>query len=298
MVKKADLQYIGISKIANMTMTAVFLYMLALIMPITGFLLPVYKIRSSNILQKKGWIIYNIAVPLAILAVIGILDTLLGVQFTKIKTLGIYFMVFLPIELLYYFFINLKIFVNIFDRIIITSLIISFLLFMYIQNAGPEVEFIKKSLEQFYMEKYNIDSNSLAVIFKMMKENALSIIYIYLGAVVYLTYFMVKRNTYSNWKISYQWLLMYIVPFMIMRFTDIENIYFINLMTITKISFIVYGVKIVYNLIRKKVKLDTLSQIISVAAGFVFPNILFVVGGLQCFEMVKIKVIKIDNGGR
>ena len=76
MVKKADLQYIGISKIANMTMTAVFLYMLALIMPITGFLLPVYKIRSLNILQKKGWIILNITVPLAILAVIGILDTL------------------------------------------------------------------------------------------------------------------------------------------------------------------------------------------------------------------------------
>ena len=127
MVKKADLQYIGISKIANMTMTAVFLYMLALIMPITGFLLPVYKIRSLNILQKKGWIILNITVPLAILAVIGILDTLLGVQFTETKTLGVeYFMIFLPIELLYYFFIKLKIFVNIFDRIIITSLIISF----------------------------------------------------------------------------------------------------------------------------------------------------------------------------
>lgn len=298
MIKRADSQYLNMPKLANMTMTAVFLYILALIMPITGFLLPAYKIKSINTMKKNGWLILNITIPLAILVVIGILDTLMGIQFTKIKALGVYFMVFFPIELLYYFFVKIKFFVNIFDRIIITGILISLGVFLYIQNAGPEMEFIKKSLEEIYMEKYNIDSNSLALIFKMMKENAMYIIYTYLGAVVYLTYFMVKRSTYSNWKISYQWLLFYIVPFLIMRFTDIKNIWLINIMEITKISFIVYGVKIVYNLISKKIKIDTVSQILSVMIGFLFPNILFAIGGLQCFEFMKIKVIKIDNGGR
>lgn len=124
MIKRADSQYLNMPKLANMTMTAVFLYILALIMPITGFLLPAYKIRSINTMKKNGWLILNITIPLAILVVIGILDTLMGIQFTKIKALGVYFMVFFPIELLYYFFVKIKFFVNIFDRIIITGILI------------------------------------------------------------------------------------------------------------------------------------------------------------------------------
>lgn len=293
MIKKT-LQYSNAAvKILQMSITSVLLYILALTMPITGFLLPVYKIKAITTLNRKSLLIlFHIAVPAAILLTVGILDSLFDIKFTYTKTLGCYFLVFVPIEILYFFFLRLKVFIPEFDRIIITGVIISFLVYIYLQNAGAEVEYIKKSLEEFYLKKYNIDSKSLEIIFKIMRENALYIIYTYLGAVVYLTYYSLNRKRYPVWKISYQWLLFYIIPFLIMRFTSIKNIYLTNIMEIAKISFIVYGVKILYIIIKSKIKIDAVSQIMAIMIGFAFPNFLFIIAGLNSFEIIKVKVIK------
>lgn len=298
MIKKPVSQSSNMSKIFLMSIVSVFLYILALTMPITGFLLPTYKIRNMLTMKKWEWITVNITVPLAILMTVYILDFVFNIRFTYSKTLGGYFFVFLPIELLYFMFIKIKKVVPVFDRIIITGVVTSLLVFIYLQNASAEVAFIKKGLEEFYLKQYNIDSQALAAIFKVMKENALYIIYSYLGAVVYLTYYSLRRTEYSQWKISYQWLLFYIIPFLLIRFTHTQNIYLFNIMEMAKVSFVAYGIKILYNLINKKIKFDTVCQIIAVMIGVSFPNLIFILGGLHCFEFVKVKVIKINNGGK
>lgn len=298
MVKKIVSQDSNMSKIFLMSIMSVFLYILALTMPITAFLLPTYKIRNMLTMKKWEWVTVNITVPLAILATVYVLDFMFNIRFTYTKTLGGYLLAFFPIELLYLLFIKIKKVVPVFDRIIITGVITSLLVFAYLQTASAEVTFIKKGLEEFYLKQYNIDSQTLAIIFKTMKENALYIIYSYLGAVVYLTYYSLRRSEYSKWKISYQWLLFYIVPFFLIKFTSIENIYLTNIMGMAKVSFIAYGVKILYNLINKKLKIDTVCQLIAVMIGVSFPNITFILGGLHCFEFMKVKVIKINNGGK
>lgn len=294
MIKKTNTGKGSIVDIIYMSVMSVFFYILALTVPLAGFLLPVYKIKNMLAMKKGKMIIFNISVPLAIMVITRVLDVVFNIPFDPVKTIGCYLAIFLPIEILYYIFFKMKYFVKIFDRIIITGVLISVLVFVYLQFAGEEVELIRKTLEDFYLKKYNITSQELTSVFKVMKDNALYIIYSYLGGMIYLTYYSLNRGDYSKWKISYQWLLFYIIPFLIMRFTDIKNIYLVNIMTMAKISFIVYGIKILYNfMVRKsRTSINIAGQVLAIIIGFSFPNITFILGGLQCFEVFKVKVIK------
>ena len=183
--------------------------------------------------------------------------------------------------------------IPVFDRIIITSIIATIGAYFYIKLLNINGELLKEVMQ----ELNNIDEKNIEIIFKFMKNHIYYLIYTYVGFVTYITYYTFGRKSYSMWRISYWWLLFYIIPFFIIRFGHIQNVYLTNIMLMVKISFVVYGIKIVYNFIRLKIKSDIICQILAMIIGLNFQNITFIIAGLLSFEALKITIIR-SNGGK
>lgn len=281
-LKLNSFRMLGIVRVA---IISVALYILAMFVPITGFLLPVYKIRNMSLFNRMEWILINILIIL----MIGIVD---------VKSLGLYLIVFLMIEILYSIFKNIKFSFPVFDRIILSGIIITIISVFYLKLISDDILLIRQGIEEVYAKHYDIDPQKLSIIFKFMKDNLLLLVYSYVGFIIHMTYFSIDQKNYSSWRISYQWLLFYIVPFLMMRFLHVKNIYLLNIMTMAKITYVVYGIKIVYNFIRRKIKFDFISQVIAVIIGMNFLNFVFIIGGLQCFEFIKVVILKNNSGGR
>lgn len=288
MTRKTNVKIDSMLEILNISIKSILFYLLALTIPLTGFMLPVYEIKNMVNMKKRKVILLNISVLLGILIITRFLDIAFNISFDPVKTIGCYLVIFLPIEILFCVFHKMEYFVEVFDRMIITGLLVSVLILTYLHFAGEEIDLIVKTLKEIYLNNYNISSEELAPIFKLMKDNALYIIYSYVGVIIYLTYLTLNRSEYSEWKISYQWLFFYIVPALIIRFTDIRNIYLINMLAITKITFIVYGIKVLYNIMagRDRTTINPISKFVALIIGFYFPNITFILGGLQCFDII------------
>ena len=279
-------------------MCAVF-YNLSMLMPITGFALLVYKIKNVPMFRRKEWL----AVTLLSMFFIGGINIYVSPNIYKfavelftnesLKNLAGYVFIFLPIEILYYKFNGRKFMIPVFDRIIITSIIATIGAYFYIKLLNINGELLKEVMR----ELNNIDEKNIEIIFKFMKNHIYYLIYTYVGFVTYITYYTFGRKSYSMWRISYWWLLFYIIPFFIIRFGHIQNVYLTNIMLMVKISFVVYGIKIVYNFIRLKIKSDVICQILAMIIGLNFQNITFIIAGLLSFEALKITIIR-SNGGK
>lgn len=291
--------YNAFTKILLETLMCTVLFNLAVLIPITSFGLLIYKIKNVPLFRKKEWL----AVTVLSMVIIGGINIYIipesyqiGVDFFSKESLlnaAGYALIFLPIEILYYIFNGTKLRIPVFDRIIITTIIAAFAGYAYIQMLNIDGKILKEILT----EVNKIDSKDADILLAFMKKYAFSIIYTYMGMITYLTYYSFGKKSYKYWRISYQWLLLYIIPFFIIRFGHIHNLYLENIMFMVKISFVVYGIKIVYNFIRLKINSDLICQVLAVMIGFSFQNITFIIAGLLSFEAIKIKIIR-GNGGK
>lgn len=291
--------YSDVSGILLDAVMCTILYNLSMLMPVTGFALLIYKIKNVPMFKIKKWLGATI---LSMIFIGGINFYVSPVTYKfafefmtaeSLKNLAGYVLIFFPIEILYYQFNGKKFMIPVFDRIIITSIVTAVTAFFYIKLLNINGELLKEVVK----ELNNIDQANIDIIFKFIKNNVYYMIYTYVGLITYLTYYSFGRKSYPVWRISYWWLLFYIVPFFIIRFGHIQNVYLTNIMLMVKISFVVYGIKIVYNLIRLKIKSDIICQLLAVIIGLNFQNIIFIIAGLLSFEAVKITIIK-DNGGK
>lgn len=274
------------------------LYNVSLLVPITGFLLLVYKIKNVPMFLKKKWWVTTIIT----LILIGLMNVYMNsetssisVQFIdpkSIKNIAGYLLIFLPIEILYYVFNARPTKIPVFDRIILTSLAVTITGYLYVKILNVNVDLLKEVISEIN----SIEKSDVEIVFNFIKKYIYYIIYSYVGIITYLTYYAFGRKSYPIWRISYGWLLLYIIPFFMIRFLHVDNIYLDNIMLIIKISFVAYGIKIVYNLIRKKINSDLFCQILAILLGLTFQNIAFIIGGLLSFEAIKITIIKYDGG--
>ncbi|WP_300357694.1 hypothetical protein [Fusobacterium sp.] len=289
-------RFIGI--LLTAVMCTVF-YNLSMVMPVVGFGLLVYKIKNVSMTRKTEWILTTL---ISIIFIGGInlyispTTYKFGVEFfsaESLKNLAGYILIFLPIEILYYVFNIGKIKIPVFDRIIITSMITTITAFLYIKMLNIDESLLKAVIA----ETNNLDKQTVEIIFKFMKENAYYLVYTYIGFITYTTYYYFGKKSYPRWRISYQWLLLYIIPFFLIRFGHIQNLYLTNMMLMVKISFVVYGTKIVYNFMKLKIKSSLICQIMALILCFNFQNITFIIAGLLSFEAVRVTIIK-NNGGK
>lgn len=298
MEKKTLGKAIGVLEILTNTMMCAFLYNLAMFMPITGFLLLVYKIKNVSLLNKKKWIIVNLLTLFFIGGFSVYLSSENNVSMSFLDLNGLknsigYVLIFLPIEILYYVFNGRKKLIPVFDRIIISGIVATAAAYIYSRILGIDMEIIKKILE----DVGSLDKQLISYIMEELKNKIFYLIYIYVGFIIYITYYLFGKRSYPRWRISYQWLILYMIPFYLVKFGHMENIYLINTMLIIKISFVVYGLKILYNLIRTKIKSNLICHILAVLIGLNFQNITFIMAGLLSFQAIKITIIR-KNGGK
>ena len=270
--------------IIRTVITSFLIFNIAMLFPLTSFIFPIYKIRANKRFDKKEILIINVS--------LFILITLVS----KL-TLMFYVSLFLVIETFYYFFERLRIKVKTFDRIIITTLISTVLLMFFLRFAGDTLELLKTTINDIYINQYGVSKRDVNIIFSYMEKYKVFLLYIYIGIIVYFTHFILDKDKYKNWKISYQWIILYIVAFFINKYANFGKVLSLNIMAMVKMTYALYGVKLIYKLINSKLNNVIISQIGALLLGFYFSGFAFIIGALECFDFIKIHVIKLNNNG-
>jgi hypothetical protein len=249
-------------------------------MPIFSFLLPVFKIKKSEELSIKKRIIVDILSLIAI----GSID---------VSLLIVYIGVFLVIEGLYYYFEYRRRQTAIFDRIAITSIVVTSIMAIFGFLMKTELLTMSETLNALYVQKLGMTAKEINEIFMYIRENSLFLLFIYVGITTYLSYYFLKRKSYFKWEISYIWVVPYIITFFIINIFKFDNFYINNIFNITKVMYILFGIKVMASFFGKRINFKGLPKILSVVLALNFPTITFILGVIKSFNFkMKVRVIK------
>lgn len=254
--------------------TIVLLFLLSLLMPVMSFALPIYKIKKMKNLTSKERIIVNIAVMI-IIALINPLLLLFYVGF------------FIVVEFLYYCFKFRLVNIKKFDRIIITSIVVTILMGMLLIFMKTEINSNMQLLMEVYEKNLQLSKSESLEIFEQIKENSLYYIFIYNILNIFMMYISLDIEDYQNWKISFEWLLIYIGGYFTIHLFKVENFYINNLFNIGEVIFIFYGVKTLYSLFYKKIKYKGINNMLAVMIALLYPFGTFIIGVLGGFKIDK-----------
>ena len=264
--------------------TIIMYFFLSLFIPFLTYLIPYYKITKVNLYKKKYSLAINIVVSL-ILYVIS-------------PSFLIYYLIFpYTMEFTFYLFNKLTRRIQVYNRIVIMSIIptILILIYLYINrveiiniiNLLPQLEEFKKlgaeNIYRFQETMIYISQNIVSQVFK----------YVFLAT--FFLFLTLIPGTYKMWKVSCYWIIPYILILWSQRFSNIpHNIFWeINILEIIKYIFVWYGIKNLYVLIEKiGVKSNILKHGISILFGLSYPMVVFVIGALASFEFIEVKEIR------
>ena len=264
--------------------TIIMYFFLSLFIPFLTYLIPYYKITKVNLYKKKYSLAINIVVSL-ILYVIS-------------PSFLIYYLIFpYTMEFTFYLFNKLTRRIQVYNRIVIMSIIptILILIYLYINrveiiniiNLLPQLEEFKKlgaeNIYRFQETMIYISQNIVSQVFK----------YVFLAT--FFLFLTLIPGTYKLWKLSCYWIVPYILILWSQRFLNIShNIFWENnIVEIIKYIFVWYGIKNLYVLIEKiGVKSNILKHGVSMLLGLSYPMVAFVIGALASFEFIEVKEIR------
>ncbi|MHB9305694.1 hypothetical protein ACW0S0_12605 [Fusobacterium polymorphum] len=264
--------------------TIIMYFFLSLFIPFLTYLIPYYKITKVNLYKKKYSLAINIVVSL-ILYVIS-------------PSFLIYYLIFpYTMEFTFYLFNKLTRRIQVYNRIVIMSLIPTALILLYIYinreeiiniiNLIPELEEFKK-LGIEYTRRFQVTMLYLSqyIVSEVFKFVFLATLFLFLTLI---------PGTYKMWKVSCYWIIPYILILWSQRFLNIPHNLFweINILEIIKYIFVWYGIKNFYILTEKiGVKSNILKHGVSMLLGLSYPMVAFVIGALVSFEFIEVKEIR------
>ena len=264
--------------------TIIMYFFLSLFIPFLTYLIPYYKITKVNLYKKKYSLAINIVVSL-ILYVIS-------------PSFLIYYLIFpYTMEFTFYLFNKLTRRIQVYNRIVIMSIVPTTLILIYLYinrveiiniiNLLPQLEEFKKlgaeNIYRFQETMIYISQNIVSQVFK----------YVFLAT--FFLFLTLIPGTYKLWKLSCYWIVPYILILWSQRFLNIShNIFWENnILEIIKYIFVWYGIKNLYVLIEKiGVKSNILKHGISMLLGLSYPMVAFVIGALASFEFIEVKEIR------
>ena len=264
--------------------TIIMYFFLSLFIPFLTYLIPYYKITKVNLYKKKYSLAINIVVSL-ILYVIS-------------PSFLIYYLIFpYTMEFTFYLFNKLTRRIQVYNRIVIMSIIPTTLILIYLYinrveiiniiNLLPQLEEFKKlgaeNIYRFQETMIYISQNIVSQVFK----------YVFLAT--FFLFLTLIPGTYKLWKLSCYWIVPYILILWSQRFLNIShNIFWENnIVEIIKYIFVWYGIKNLYVLIEKiGVKSNILKHGVSMLLGLSYPMVVFVIGALASFEFIEVKEIR------
>ena len=265
--------------------TIIIYFFLSLFLPFLTYLIPYYKITKVNLYKRRYSLAINIIVSLVLYAIS--------------PSFLIYYLIFpYTMEFTFYLFNKLTRRIQVYNRIVVMSIIPTILIFIYIYinrveiiriiNLLPQLEEFKKLgveyIRRFQETMIYISQNIVLQVFK----------YVFLATLfLFLT---LIPGTYKLWKLSCYWIIPYIVILWSQRFLNIShNIFWENnIVEIIKYIFVWYGIKNLYVLTEKiGIKSNILKHGISMLLGLTYPMVAFIIGALASFEFIEIKEIRI-----
>ena len=265
--------------------TIIIYFFLSLFLPFLTYLIPYYKITKVNLYKKRYSLAINIIVSLVLYAIS--------------PSFLIYYLIFpYTMEFTFYLFNKLTRRIQVYNRIVVMSIIPTILIFIYIYinrveiiriiNLLPQLEEFKKLgveyIRRFQETMIYISQNIVLQVFK----------YVFLATLfLFLT---LIPGTYKLWKLSCYWIIPYIVILWSQRFLNISHNLFWenNILEIIKYIFVWYGIKNLYVLTEKiGIKSNILKHGISMLLGLTYPMVAFIIGALASFEFIEIKEIRI-----
>ena len=265
--------------------TIIVYFFLSLFIPFLTYLIPYYKITRVNLYKKKYSLAINILVAL--------------ILFHISPSFLIYYLIFpYTMEFTFYLFNKLSRRIQVYNRIVIMSIIPTTLILIYIYinrveiiriiNLLPQLEEFKKLgieyIRKFQETMMDISQN---IVFQVFKFVFLATIFLFLTLI---------PATYKMWKLSCYWIIPYVVILWSQRFLNIpHNVFWENnILEIIKYMFVWYGIKNLYVLIEKiGVKSNILKHGVSMLLGLSYPMAVFVIGALASFEFIEVKEIRI-----
>ncbi|WP_338966472.1 hypothetical protein KSU13_01740 [Fusobacterium nucleatum] len=265
--------------------TIIIYFFLSLFLPFLTYLIPYYKITKVNLYKRRYSLAINIIVSLVLYAIS--------------RSFLIYYLIFpYTMEFTFYLFNKLTRRIQVYNRIVVMSIIPTILIFIYIYinrveiiriiNLLPQLEEFKKLgveyIRRFQETMIYISQNIVLQVFK----------YVFLATLfLFLT---LIPGTYKLWKLSCYWIIPYIVILWSQRFLNISHNLFWenNILEIIKYIFVWYGIKNLYVLTEKiGIKSNILKHGISMLLGLTYPMVAFIIGALASFEFIEIKEIRI-----
>ena len=265
--------------------TIIVYFFLSLFIPFLTYLIPYYKITRVNLYKKKYSLAINILVAL--------------ILFHISPSFLIYYLIFpYTMEFTFYLFNKLSRRIQVYNRIVIMSIIPTTLILIYIYINRVEIiriinllsqleEFKKLGIEYIRKFQETMMDISQNIVFQVFKFVFLATIFLFLTLI---------PATYKMWKLSCYWIIPYVVILWSQRFLNIShNIFWENnILEVIKYIFVWYGIKNLYVLIEKiGVKSNILKHGISMLLGLSYPMAVFVIGALASFEFIEVKEIRI-----
>ena len=264
--------------------TIIMYFFLSLFVPFLTYLIPYYKITKVNLYKRKYSLTINIVVSLILYAIS--------------PSFLIYYLIFpYMMEFIFYLFNKFGRRMQVYNRIVIMSLIPTTLILLYIYinreeiiniiNLIPELEEFKK-LGIEYTRRFQVTMLYLSqyIVSEVFKFVFLATLFLFLTLI---------PGTYKMWKVSCYWIIPYILILWSQRFLNISHNLFweINILEIIKYIFVWYGIKNFYILTEKiGVKSNILKHGVSMLLGLSYPMVAFVVGALVSFEFIEVKEIR------
>ena len=265
--------------------TIIVYFFLSLFIPFLTYLIPYYKITRVNLYKKKYSLAINILVAL--------------ILFHISPSFLIYYLIFpYTMEFTFYLFNKLSRRIQVYNRIVIMSIIPTTLILIYIYINRVEIiriinllsqleEFKKLGIEYIRKFQETMMDISQNIVFQVFKFVFLATIFLFLTLI---------PATYKMWRLSCYWIIPYVVILWSQRFLNIShNIFWENnILEIIKYIFVWYGIKNLYVLIEKiGVKSNILKHGVSMLLGLSYPMAVFVIGALASFEFIEVKEIRI-----
>ena len=264
--------------------TIIIYFFLSLFIPFLTYLIPYYKITKVNLYKKKYSLAINILVALILFRI-------------NPGYLLIYLIFPYTMEFMFYLFNKIAKRMQVFNRIVLMSIVPSILISFYLYFNMDRINYITTNLPRMtnIVEWVGIENISI-----LQESMALVSNYYIFGAffVVILANFFLFLTlipmTYKLWKISCYWIIPYILILWAHKYNMSANILLENnILEIIKWIYVLYGIKVIYNLTEKiGVKSDILKHGISMLLGLGYPMVAFIIGALASFEFIEVKEIR------
>ena len=264
--------------------TIIMYFFLSLFIPFLTYLIPYYKITKVNLYKKKYSLAINILVALILFCI-------------SPGYLLIYLIFPYAMEFMFYLFNKIAKRMQVFNRIVLMSIVPSILISFYLYFNMDRINYIATNLprmtnivEQVGIENISVLQESMVLVSSYYIFGAFFVVLL----ANFFLFLTLIPSTYKLWKISCYWIIPYMLILWAHKYNISVSILFENnILEIIKWIYVLYGIKVIYNLTdRIGVKSNILKHGVSMFLGLSYPMVAFIIGALASFEFIEVKEIR------